>query len=81
MLARVWYNGYRFTRKTLQISRREELDSNEAEFEQQLADLNNSHQSKLDKVNKPDGYSELTKPPPGVVILHQAICCLSIYAL
>ena len=39
-------------RKTLQVSRREELNSNETEFEQQLSDLNKSHQLKMEKVTK-----------------------------
>ena len=39
-------------RKTLQVSRREELNSNETEFEQQLSDLNKLHQSKMEKVTK-----------------------------
>ena len=37
-------------RKTLQHSRQDELRSNETEFEQQLAVLNDSHQTKLEQV-------------------------------
>ena len=39
-----------FFRKTLQHSRQDELRSNETEFEQQLAVLNDSHQTKLEQV-------------------------------
>lgn len=51
---RVWYimtyHVYFVCRKTLQHSRQEELRSNETEFEQQLAVVNDSHQTKLEQV-------------------------------
>ena len=59
---------YFVCRKTLQHSRQEELRSNETEFEQQLAVLNDSHQTKLEQVFIASG-------------VHVCVRCVCVYSV